>query len=118
MANLVVVVHIGFVCFVILGGLGVLRWHRLAWIHLAGVAWGVGIEWSGGVCPLTPWENWLRARSGEVGYESDFLDRYMLPILYPVGLTRTGQIILGGVVLVGNLAVYIYVWLRCGRTRL
>ena len=110
MADLVVLVHLAFVLFVVAGGLAVWRWPRLMWAHLPAAVWGIGIEWSGAVCPLTPLENWLRARGGEGGYDGEFVARYLLPILYPAGLTRTAQVLLGAAVLVVNLGIYGWLW--------
>ena len=112
LADLVVALHLAFVGFVVLGGLAVWRWPRLAWVHLPAVVWGVGIELSGAICPLTPWENWLRHRTGDTGYQGDFIERYLLPLLYPVGLTRTGQVVLGCIVIVVNAVAYGWVWSR------
>lgn len=112
LADLVVALHLAFVGFVVLGGLAVWRWPRLAWVHLPAVVWGVGIELSGAVCPLTPWENWLRHRTGDTGYQGDFIEQYLLPLLYPVGLTRTGQVVLGCLVIVVNAVAYGWVWSR------
>ena len=110
LADAVVLLHFAFVAFVVLGGLAV-RWRpRLAWAHLPAAVWGVAIEWSGAICPLTPLENWLRARAGARGYGGDFVERYVVALLYPAGLTRTGQIVLGVVVLVLNAAAYIWIW--------
>lgn len=97
MAELIVAVHFAFVVFVVLGGLLALRWPRAAWIHLPAVIWGVLIEFTGWICPLTPLENRLRRASGEAGYQGDFIAHYILPVLYPDGLTRTDQLMLGGV---------------------
>jgi len=99
-------VHVGFVLFVVLGGLLVLRWRRLAWLHVPAVVWGVTIEWAGWICPLTPLENVLRRRSGTTGYQGDFIEHYLLPLLYPAQLTREWQMILGGVALAVNVFVY------------
>jgi len=108
LADAVVVVHSLFVVFVVLGGLAVLRWPRLAWGHLPAAAWGAMIEFGGWICPLTPLEKWLRVRAGEAAYQGGFIEHYMLPILYPPGLTREIQIVLGLIVLAINLAVYGY----------
>lgn len=118
MADLVVAAHLAFVGFAALGGLAVLRWHRLAWVHLPAVVWAVGIEWSGGVCPLTPLEHWLRVMAGTGGYDADFVGRYLLPVLYPAGLTRAGQLVLGGLVLAINGAVYGWLWHKRRKPRL
>ena len=106
LADLVVLVHLGFVVFVILGGLLVMKWAGLIWIHLAAVFWGIAIELSGWICPLTPLENWLRHKGGEENYQFDFVAHYLLPMLYPQGLTRGSQIVLGALVLVVNAAIY------------
>ena len=106
LADLIVIVHMMFVVFVVAGGLLVWRWPRLAWSHVPAAIWGIGIEWSGAVCPLTPLENWLRAKGGESGYSGDFIVRYLLPVLYPEGLTRTSQLLLGLLALILNMGVY------------
>ena len=106
LADLVVIVHIAFVLFVVLGGLLVLRNQRLAWLHLPAAAWGVMIEFAGWTCPLTPLENEFRQRGGEAGYSGGFIEHYLLPVLYPAGLTRGIQLTLGAVVMALNLAVY------------
>ena len=109
LADLVVLVHLAFVVFAVLGGLLAVRWRRLVWIHVSAVLWAAIIEFSGWICPLTPLENWLRQNGGEVGYRSDFVARYLLPVLYPEGLTRELQIALGSAVIVVNLAIYSWV---------
>ena len=106
LADLVVWIHLAFVLFVVAGGLLVMRWPGLIWIHLPAVIWGVGIELSGWICPLTPLENWLRHKGGEENYQFDFVAHYLLPMLYPQGLTRASQIALGGFVFVVNVAIY------------
>lgn len=115
LAGLLVAVHLIFVGFVVLGGVMVWWWPRLAWVHIPAVVWGIGIEWSGAICPLTPWENWLRLKAGQAGYEGDFIGYYLLPVLYPAALTRSGQIVLGAVALGVNLAVYGWLWHRSRR---
>jgi hypothetical protein len=109
LADLVVVVHFAFVLFVILGGFLVARRHRMMRLHLAAVFWGAFIEFAGWICPLTPLENALREKSGSSGYPSDFVAHYILPILYPEGLTRETQIGLGAVVIMINLGIYAWV---------
>jgi hypothetical protein len=112
LADLVVAVHLAFVFFVVLGGLLVLRWPALAWVHVPAALWGVAIELGGWICPLTPLENWLRHRGGLAAYEGGFVERYLLPVLYPGDLTRGNQLVLGLGVLVVNLAVYGWLWHR------
>ena len=113
LADLVVGVHFLFVLFVLLGGLLVLRWPRLAYVHLPAAAWGVLIELTGWVCPLTPLEQSLRLSAGEQGYSGSFIEHYVLPLLYPSALTRTIQVGLGAIVIAVNL--YIYGYLLRGR---
>jgi hypothetical protein len=106
LADLVLVVHLTFVLFVVLGGLLVLRWPRAAWLHIPAAVWGVLIEYTGWICPLTPLENSFRARGGEAGYTGGFIEHYIQPVLYPAGLTRGTQIVLGSFVLLLNLFAY------------
>ena len=116
LADLVVVAHAAFVLFVVAGGFLVLRWPRLAWLHLPAAAWGALIEFAGWICPLTPLENRLRRLGGEAGYAGGFVEEYLLAVLYPSGLTRTHQLVLGALVLGVNLAVYGWVlWRRSRR---
>lgn len=111
-ADLVVLLHFAFIVFVVAGGLLVLRWPRIAWAHLPAAAWGAGIILVGGICPLTPLERALRRASGEAGYEGGFIDHYLMPLIYPVGLTRDVQIVLGMLVVGVNLCVYAVVLMR------
>ena len=106
LADLLVLIHLGFVLFVVLGGLLVLRRPRLAWLHLPAAAWGAFIEAVGWICPLTPLENALRQHAGEAGYAGGFIEHYIIAVLYPPGLTRNIQIVLTGIVVIVNLAVY------------
>ena len=106
LADLVLVVHLAFVLFVVLGGLLVLRWPWVASLHIPAAVWGILIEFTGWICPLTPLENSFRTQGGEVGYGGGFIQHYIQTLLYPSGLTRGTQLLLGGVVLVLNLAAY------------
>ena len=115
LADLIVLVHVAFVVFAVLGGLLAARWRRLVWIHLPAVIWAALVEVLGWVCPLTPLENWLRRNGGQAGYPADFIAHYVLPILYPEGLTRKVQIALGAFVILINLAIYIWIF-RTKRT--
>jgi hypothetical protein len=106
-ADLILLLHLAFILFVGLGGLLVLRWPRLAWLHLPAVAWGAAIELMGTVvCPLTPLENTLRRAGGQAGYGGSFMEYYILPLVYPPGLTRSIQIWIGIAVLAVNLVAY------------
>lgn len=112
LADLVLLLHAAFVAFVMLGGLLALRWPRAAWLHLPLVAWGAGIEFLGGICPLTPLENHWRHLAGEQGYTGGFVEHYVVAALYPDGLTRTVQVALGLLVLTVNAAIYGWAWRR------
>lgn len=115
LADLVVLVHLAFVVFVVVGGLLVFRWGWVVWLHLPSALWGALIELFGWACPLTPLEQWLRRRAGEAGYEGGFVEHYILPVLYPGELTREIQIALGVGVVALNLCVY--GWLVRSRRR-
>jgi hypothetical protein len=106
LATLVVAAHLAFIAFVVVGGLFVLRWRKLLYLHLAAVVWAVYVEWSGAICPLTPVENALRAAAGLEAYAGDFVAEYVFPLLYPDGLTRRAQLVIGVVVLAVNGCVY------------
>lgn len=116
-ADLVLVAHLAFVVFVAVGGLLALRWPRIAWVHVPVAIWGAAVELGGWICPLTPLENRLRAAGGEAGYPGGFIEHYLLPVVYPSGLTRGHQLALGVAVLVVNLAVYGVVLWRWTRRR-
>ena len=116
LADLVLVVHLAFVLFVVLGGLLVLKWPRLAWLHVPAAVWGVLIEYKGWICPLTPLENSFRARGGGAGYSGGFIEHYIQPLLYPAGLTHGTQIVLGSLALLVNLTAYGVVIARRSRS--
>jgi hypothetical protein len=116
-ADLVVAIHFAFILFVVGGGLLVLRYPRLAWVHVPAAAWGAGIELVGGICPLTPLENALRRAAGEAGYHGGFIEHYLLPLIYPAGLTPAVGLVLGLGVLLVNGALYALLWRRRRRGR-
>lgn len=105
-ANLLVILHLGFIVFVAFGGLLVCKWPKIGYLHIPSVLWGAMIELSGWMCPLTPLETVLRELAGEAGYSGGFIDHYVMPLVYPEGLTRGMQIGLGIIVLSVNLCVY------------
>ena len=112
LADFLVLVHVAFVLFVALGALLVWRWPRVAWVHVPAAVWGIAIEWSGAICPLTPLENCLRDRAGRAGYQGDFVQHYLIPVLYPVGLNREVQIVLGALALLINVGLYSWLLVR------
>lgn len=106
LADLIVIVHLAFVLFAVFGGFLVWWWKRMAWLHVPAFLWAALIELAGWVCPLTPLENRLRELGGATPYRTDFVAHYLLPLLYPADLTRNVQIVLGILVLGGNLGIY------------
>jgi len=112
LADLVVIFHGVFVLVAVLGGLLVFRWRWWAWFHIPAFLWAGFIELTGGICPLTPLENRLRAMGGGAAYQGDFIDRYLIPLLYPNDLTREVQIALGIFVILFNMGVYALYWYR------
>jgi hypothetical protein len=116
LADAVLVLHLAYILFVVLGGLLVLWRRGLAWLHLPAVAWGVLIEFAGWICPLTPLEQRLLTLGGEKAWNGDFIGHYILQLIYPEGLTRGLQWLLGALVLAINAVIYLRVWR--GRTRI
>ncbi len=106
MADIVVVIHFAFTIFVLLGGILAIWWRKVVWLHIPAAVWGALIEFAGWICPLTPLENRLRLKGGEAGYPGGFVEEYILPVIYPAGLTREIQIILGILVITVNLVIY------------
>ena len=106
MADALLLLHGGFVLFVVAGGLLVLRWPWLAWLHLPAALWGAVIEFAGFVCPLTPLENVWRRAAGGTGYQGGFIEHYVTAAIYPTGLTRSVQMVLGLLVILINGWVY------------
>ncbi|MBL8342322.1 MAG: DUF2784 domain-containing protein [Rubrivivax sp.] len=112
LADAVLVVHGLFIAWVVLGGAAVWRWPALAWLHVPAAAWGVWIEWSGRICPLTPLEWRLREAAGQAGLGGGFIEHYLTAAIYPEGLTREVQFALGAFVLALNLVLYGFVLRR------
>ena len=115
-ADAVLVGHLAFIAFVMLGALAVRRWRWLAWLHVPALAWAAFVEATGRLCPLTPLENALRMRAGDKGYAGDFVEHYLLAIIYPLGLTREVQWLLAALVLIVNALLYGWLWLRARRS--
>lgn len=105
-ANAVAFVHLLFIVFVVLGGLLVLRWRRLAWVHLPAAIWGAVIELARWDCPLTGFENSLLRRAGAAGFRQGFISHHLFGLIYPGGMTRTIEIALAVLVTAINVAVY------------
>ena len=112
LAEVVLVVHLAFIVFALFGGLLTLVWRWSVLAHLPALAWDAYIELSGGICPLTPLENSLRRAAGQQGYSASFIEHYLLPLVYPPGLTPGVQFALLGVLLVVNALCYAVVLVR------
>ena len=117
LADSALIAHLSFILFVVSGGLLVLRWRAIAWVHVPAALWGALVEFMGWNCPLTPVENWLRATGGVSAYSTGFIEHHLLPIVYPVTLTRELQVVLGILVLAINVSVYSWVIRRWRRGR-
>lgn len=117
LAALVVLGHFAFIVFVMFGGVLASLWRWAPWLHVPCFLWGGYIELSGGVCPLTPLENRLRRAAGGSEYAGSFIEHYILPVIYPPGLTRTVQLALAAGLLSLNVGIYAWVFVRRRRRR-
>ncbi len=106
LADVIVVLHFAFIVFVVLGALPAYRWPKMVWVHIPCALWGAWIEITGGICPLTPIEVHFRRMGGTEGYAGGFIEHYLVPIIYPSGLTQADQLLLGGLVVAVNLSAY------------
>ena len=107
LTDLTVAVHFAFLIFVVAGGFLARRHRWLAIPHLLAAGWGVYVEATPGlICPLTPLENTFALRAGQAGYQGSFIEHYLVPIIYPEGLTRAAQWVLAVLVVVINVTVY------------
>lgn len=116
-ADLVLALHLAFIAFVVVGGLLVLRYRWVVFVHIPAALWGAFVEISGRICPLTIWENSFRRSAGESGYADSFVEHYLLPVIYPAGLTRSVQFWLAAFVIVANIVIYawlLYRWKKSG----
>lgn len=111
-ADLVLLAHFAFILLVVAGGLLVMRYTWFAWIHIPAACWGAFVELTGRICPLTIWENSLRIRAGQEGYDVSFIEQYVLPVIYPAGLTREIQLVLAAVVIALNVIIYATILIR------
>jgi len=116
-ADLLVLFHLGFIIFVIIGGFLVVKWRWVLFLHLPAAVWGALIEFQGWLCPLTPLEQRLRQAAGEKGYSGGFIEHYLLPVIYPEALTADIQMALGGFVILINLVAYAWVSAQAARNR-
>ena len=117
LADLTVLMHLAFILFVILGGLFVLRWKKVMWVHIPIAIWGVASEYFNIICPLTPLENYFRDLAGNATYKTGFIEQYIIPAIYPEGLSRNLQFILGTVVILFNIVIYLLVCIKAIKHR-
>ena len=116
-ADFLIVAHLAFICFVLLGGLLVLKWPRMVFVHIPAAVWGALLEFQGWLCPLTPLEQHLRTAAGEAGYSGSFIEHYLLPVIYPANLTPNLQLLFGIVVVTVNAVIYGWLLARYVRAR-
>ena len=112
LADALIIVHFTFILFVCLGGLLLFKSKKIAWLHIPAAFWGAVIEFTGWICPLTPLENQLRFKAEIEVYSGGFIEHYLIPIIYPEGLTRPIQWILGSAVILLNLMFYLKAFWR------
>ena len=112
LADLLVLFHLVFILYVIAGALLITKWVKTLWLHLPSCFWGMTVEFTGWICLLTPWEIQLRRLASEEGYTGSFIEQYLIPIIYPSGLNREIQMVLGGTVLIVNLSLYTLILIK------
>ena len=108
-ATAIALLHLGFIVFVLFGALLVVRWKHVMWVHVPAAVWGALIEFAGLWCPLTKWENYFLRAAGRAGYDNGFVAHYIMPVIYPAGLTRAHEVVIGAIVVAVNLAIYVRV---------
>jgi hypothetical protein len=102
-----VILHFAFLVFVVGGGFLARRYRWLMVPHLLAVAWGVYVEaMPGMLCPLTPLENHFARLAGGEGYEGGYIEHYLVPIIYPDGLTPAAQRGLAMALIAVNVIAY------------
>ncbi len=116
-ADTMLTAHLLYIVFVVAGGLIALRARWILWLHVPAVLWAIYVQYFGQMCPLTAWENGFRTLAGEAGYEGGFIEHYLVPIIYPPGLTLPIHLVLGTAVVLVNAAVYAWILLRARAAR-
>ena len=111
-ADLLVLIHLAFIVFVVLGSISVLRWPWLVLLHVPAAIWGAVVIINGWLCPLTPWENSLRHLADQEGYSGGFVEHYIIPLIYPMDITQNTQVLIGVITLMINLCLYCFVVYR------
>ena len=112
LADLLVLFHMVFILYVMAGALLIFKWPKTLWLHLPSCFWGMTVEFTGWICPLTPLEIQLRRLAGKEEYTGSFIEQYLIPIIYPIGLNQEIQMVLGGTVLIVNLSLYTLILIK------
>lgn len=105
-ADAVLLLHLSFILFALLGAASTVWWRWMPIVHLPAAAWGIFVEVTGRICPLTYLENYLRIKAGQSGYTESFIEHYLLAIIYPAAITRGVQFVLAGAVVIVNVVIY------------
>ena len=116
-ASILVLIHGLFILYVLFGAFLNFKWPKMIWIHLPMVIWGALVEYMHWICPLTPLENYFRQKARTGVYEGDFIDQYIIPLIYPENLTPQFQVVFGSLVIVLNLIVYGFFWYHIRRKK-
>lgn len=109
-ADAVLLLHLAFIVFAVFGGLLTICWRGVIFLHLPALVWGIFVELTGRICPLTSLENTLRIKAGTAGYSESFVEHYLLGVIYPDGLTREIQYGLGALVAAINFVIYLWLF--------
>ena len=109
-ANLILIVHFIFILFVVFGALLFFVSTKIIFIHVPAVIWGSYIELTNSICPLTYLENWFLKKSNKTTYSEGFIQNYLVPIVYPMNLTKDLQIYLGIALIVVNIIIYVFIF--------
>lgn len=105
-ADTMMIAHLLYIVFVIVGGFLAFRARRVLWLHVPAVLWAIYVQYVGRVCPLTTWEKGFRDLAGEAGYEGGFVEHYIVPIIYPPDMPVAMHLVLGTLVILINAGVY------------
>jgi hypothetical protein len=108
LVSVILVVHFGYLAFVVVGGFLAWRWPRVFWVHLAAAAWGLAVVGIPLTCPLTTAEYWARRQAGQKTHTAGFIDRYIEGVLYPQRFTLLLQVLVGVTVVGSWVGAYLY----------
>jgi len=109
-ADIILIIHFLFILFVIFGALLLFVEKKIVFIHIPAIIWGSYIELTNSICPLTYLENWLLQKANLTTYSEGFIQNYLVPIVYPMNLTKDLQIFLGISLIVINIVIYAFIF--------